>query len=68
MTTKITPDWISAEAMRTWCNIETSTEHVWRKRYNLHISKMGDKVYYDKNQIKSIMTQYSTYNLIKKTA
>lgn len=58
------PDWISQKDFREWCNISDHTEYRWRKQYGLHICKMGDKVFYDRNQIIDIMTANSTYALI----
>lgn len=65
MKATVNPDWISAADMRKWCDIGTSTEHEWRKKYGLNICKMGDKTFYDRKEITQIMTENSTYALLK---
>jgi len=62
---KVTPEWISQEELRKRCNISDFTEYQWVNKYNLHYSKMGDKRFYDWNQVTKIMTENSTYKFLK---
>ena len=63
MKATIQPNWISQEELRKWCNISDATEYRWKKKYGLHVATMGDKVFYDRNQITEIITSNSTYAL-----
>lgn len=62
------PEWISAKDMREMLDIKPRTELEWRKRYNLQISQLGIKVYYDKNEILKVMTANSTYSKLLKAS
>jgi len=60
------PNWISAKAMREWLgDISDDTERRLRESLNLHISKVGRTTMYDRSQIEKIITDNSTYSLLK---
>lgn len=65
MQPNIKHDWISAKTMREMLDIKPRTELEWRKRYNLQISQLGIKVYYDRNEILKVLSDNSTYKLLK---